>query len=477
MLFTFTVEYGKIKSIFSERVIIMLIYSTRFRVKEIFTKEQFVKSIIKWCTTKNYPMKDLEKHISEFMFSETDGNQMIEVINSEPLGIIAARHISETKKGCWKVDAILNYDKKILSVYTDYTVNEQTADSHIIRRPPWLINQIINDGFAEDNLGFELKTKAISLDESNKNIFLSAIEQNSTDNLPIVRLSSKSRLNADSLALKLAGLAVVINDPSDLLCSADSEKYSEPIYVFIPHRNPVPFGDYPMHCDIIHVVADFLNSRSYDKLETWEGINGEIIRLKSQEILENLKKESADNEFNKSYLADLEAENEEYVRKYEKLAKELQRLKVENENLNYIIETYSDSGKKLLALGKERDYYPNEQLEIIIDVLKDYLAKNFVKGEKSRRADILKSIIEANPVQGVPKKFKKLIKKALAGYTSNSKKILDAFKQTGIVVMEHTKHFKICYHGDTRYLSEISASSSDYRAGDNAAATINKLMF
>jgi len=456
----------------------MLIYSTRFRVKDMFTKEEFVKSIIKWCTEKDYPMKNIKHHISELTFSETDGNQMIEVINSETLGIIAARHISETKKGCWKVDAILNCNKKILSVYTDYTVNEQTADSHITRRPPWLINQIINDGFAEDNLGFELKTKAISLDESNKNIFLSAIEQNSTDNLPIVRLSSKSRLNADSLALKLAGLAVVINDPSDLLCSADSEKYSEPIYVFIPHRNPVPFGDYPMHRDIIHVVADFLNSRSYDKLETWEGINGEIIRLKSQEILENLKKESADNEFNKSYLAHLEAENEEYVRKYEKLAEELQRLKIENENLHYFMETCSGSGTPLIFSGKEKDLYPHEQTEILIDILKEYLIKNFKENDSSRRADILRSIIEANLVNGIPEKYKKIIKEAFDGYTKfNCTKILNALKETGIVTVDHTGHYKICYHNDNRYTFEAAATPSDHRVGKNAAAIINKLMF
>ena len=34
----------------------MLIYSTRIKVKNTFTKEQFVKSVIKWCMEKDYPM-------------------------------------------------------------------------------------------------------------------------------------------------------------------------------------------------------------------------------------------------------------------------------------------------------------------------------------------------------------------------------------------------------------------------------------
>lgn len=455
----------------------MLIYSTRFRVKDMFTKEEFVKSIIKWCTTKDYPMKNLEKH-SSLTFSETYGNQKLEIINSESLGTVAARHFSETQKGYWTVDAVLNYNKNIISVYTDYTLNEKTADLQVLRRPPWLINQIINDGFAEDNLGFELKTTAVSLDESGKDRLLSAVEENGTYNLPIVYLSSKSKLNSDSLAKKLSGLATVINDPSDFLCSIDSEKYSEPIYVFIPHKLPVYFGDYPLHRDVIHVIADFLNSRNYNKLETWEGINGEIMRLKSQETIENLKKQSADKEFNRSYIAELEADNENYAQRYEMLAKELQKLKVENENLSYIVEIYSDSEKSLLASGKEKDFYPNEQTEILIDVLKEYLAKSFKEDENNRRADILRSIIEANPVSGIPEKYKKIIKEAFDGYTKfNCAKILNALKETGIVVVDHTGHYKICYNNDPRYTFEAAATPSDHRAGKNAAAIINKLMF
>lgn len=456
----------------------MLIYSTRFKVKDIFTKEQFVRSILKWLTQKPYPMKNLEPHISKLAFSELDDNQMLEIVNSDLLGIIAARYMSVTTKGNWTVDAVLNYNKNLLTVYMDHTVNGNTTDARNLQHMPQLIKQIIDDRFAEDNLGFELKTSAVLIDGTNKDTLLSSICSNDATSLPLVYLSSKSKLDADSLANKLGGLAVVVNDNSDVLYNSDQGSYASPIYVFIPHKMaaPISFGNYPFHRDIIRVITDFLNSRSYDKLETWEGVNGELLRIKSQETLEKLKKQSADNDFNKSYLSDLEAENREYIQKYEKMAEELQKLKLENERLNYSLSTYSSTGTPLLVSGKENDLYPKEQTEIIIEILKEYLNKSV--DDKCRRADILKSIIEANPVEGIPEKYKRIIKEAFDGYTKfNCPKIMKALKETGIEIIEYTGHYKIQYQNDARYLFEAAATPSDHRAGKNAASIINNLMF
>lgn len=50
--------------------------------------------------------------------------------------------------------------------------------------------------------------------------------------------------------------------------------------------------------------------------------------------------------------------------------------------------------------GNETDLYNNEQYEIIIDILKEYLAKSTVPD--SRRADIILSVLEANHADGTP---------------------------------------------------------------------------
>ncbi|SFX39498.1 hypothetical protein [Ruminococcus sp. XPD3002] len=456
----------------------MLIYSTRFKVKDIFTKEQFVKSLIKWCTEKKQPLSGLENHKSDFSFSEIDGNQMIEVVDVETDSIIAARQISETLKGNWTVDAVLDYGKKTLSVYMDYTVNDSSETSNTHLRAPRLIRQIINDGFAENNLGFEMKTSAITLEDKDREKLISALNASDTYALPFVYLSSRSDVDADVLAQKLSGLAVVIEDTSDILNSVAPERFTAPIYVLLPHKgaDPLAFGNYPLHREIIHTVANYLNRRVYDKLETWDGVNGKLLRIRSRETIEKLKEKSDNNDFNKIYLEELEAENEKYSQKYEKLAEELQKLKLENERLNYRLESYTGAGNSLIVSGTENDLYPNEQREIIIDCLKEYLDKNVQSA--SRRADIIKSIINANHVDGIPDQYKKIIKAAFDGYKKfECFEIMDALKKTGIVVVEHTGHYKIQYHKDPRYSFEASATASDHRAGKNAASIINNLMF
>ena len=108
--------------------------------------------------------------------------------------------------------------------------------------------------------------------------------------------------------------------------------------------------------------------------------------------------------------------------------------------------------------------------------MKEYLNKRVE--DKCRRADILKSIIEANPVEGIPEKYKKIIKEAFNGYTKfNCTKILNTLNETGIDIVDHTGHYKIQFHGDSRYTFEAASTPSDHRAGKNAAAIINNLMF
>lgn len=453
----------------------MLIYATKFNVNKTFTKEQFVTSVINWCSTKTNPIKNLAAHASELNFCEIDDSQTIEVICIESFNLIASRVYSENSNGTWTVDAVLNYKDNTLAVYIDNTVGENTEIVANHRHVPQLISQIIDNDFAGTNLGFPISNSYITLDDSNKNTLLNAITSTSNE-LPVVYLSSRSKLKKELLASKLSGLAVVISDDNDVLFN--NTDYKAPIYLFIPHKSiePVAFDEYPMHRDIQHKIVEYLNSRSYNKLDTWDGIISESLKNKTQELIESLKKHNADNNFNSELLMEFESENEKITQQNEQLIAEVTKLRYENERLNSLMEIKSDEGSPVLVKGTEKDFYPDEQKEILIDILSEYLKKNL--SEDSRRADIIQDIIEANPVKGIPNKYKKLIKEAFDGYSKfNTSKILNALDETGIIIAEHTGHYKLQYHGDHRYSFEAAATASDHRAGKNAAAIINKLMF
>ena len=94
-----------------------------------------------------------------------------------------------------------------------------------------------------------------------------------------------------------------------------------------------------------------------------------------------------------------------------------------------------------------------------------------------RRVDILNSILVAN------KKFSNKAterrcktKDSLKGCNEMNASLEGKLKELGCMVMGGKKHYKIRYHGDTRYQVSMSKTSSDARSGQNLAAEIGKKM-
>ena len=123
-----------------------------------------------------------------------------------------------------------------------------------------------------------------------------------------------------------------------------------------------------------------------------------------------------------------------------------------------------------------KNYIPVPAKELERGGFLDYFEKSV--GTDSRRHDVLQSILDANPAQGIPEKFRQMIKSAFEGYTDfKIKKIQDALGETGIEVVGHGAHYKLAYHGDARYTYEVASTPSSKRTGINTSSGINKMMF
>lgn len=448
----------------------MLIYSTRFRVVTAFDKKCFVNSIIEWNRNGQYSIDDVEE--DSFSFIAGDDSNYLEVTDLEKESVIAARMHIENNGGVWNTDIILNYGESILSVYVNRTVSENTFNPSAKAFVPLFVTQIINSGYADKSMGIAITNTAVNID--NRDSILAAINASDRFSLPMVYLSSRSEINADLLASKLAGLAIVVSDCSDSII----DEYPEPIYVFFPHRNmaPAAFGSYPYHRDIQACVVNYLNGREYRKLETWDGIQNERTNLANSELLRRYRNASSENDILTEMYSELEAKMAEEARLRDKLSYENNMLLAENARLHLENERLSGGGVPLIMRGAEADLYSSEQYEVIIDILKEYLAKYVADG--TRRADIIRSIIEANPANGTPEKCRAAIRAALDGYKAfETAKITKALKQTGIEIIEHTGHYKIALGGDHRYVCEAAATCSDNRGGLNLISEINNIMF
>lgn len=174
--------------------------------------------------------------------------------------------------------------------------------------------------------------------------------------------------------------------------------------------------------------------------------------------------------------SELESKMAEAAELRDKLSYENNMLIAENARLRQENERFFVQGVPLLMRGNETDLYNNEQYEIIIDILKEYLAKSTVPD--SRRADIILSVLEANHADGTPEKYRTIIRNTLDGYKNfSTAKITKALRDVGIEIIEHTGHYKIALKGDHRYSCEAAATCSDSRGGLNLVAEVNNTMF
>lgn len=169
-----------------------------------------------------------------------------------------------------------------------------------------------------------------------------------------------------------------------------------------------------------------------------------------------------------------------YVRQLEEMEEEVSRLLSENRILKGRLEGARRTGtpidSELLSAGKEKDLYPGERHEILMDILKS-VRKDMKDG--TRRADILDDLINANPVSGEPKRRSEAVKVALKGYRGLDDNTKRKLAVLGIEGNEkHSKHYILRYYGDSRYMVTMTASGSDAgRGGLNLASDVVRNFF
>lgn len=169
-----------------------------------------------------------------------------------------------------------------------------------------------------------------------------------------------------------------------------------------------------------------------------------------------------------------------YDRRIDELQAENEILRAEKEGLERRLQEHSTSGKAtgndLLQPGEERDLYPGEIHEILMDLLAE-ARKGTMEG--SRRADLLDDLLAHNKAKGIPGKKAREIKNALKGYTDLDSSLRRRLKDIGIDVAEQgRKHYKLKYYGDDRYTAAMACTSSDAgRGGRNLAAEIIQRFF
>lgn len=459
----------------------MITYTTKFPVNESLTKEEFIKTVIKWNQGSQHDKiegVEWDGEASELRWSQDKISLEFQEVKTD--GIIASRLKKEDEHGLWTTDFILNTEKKYLSVSVGLVTTEFTTDFEPTYYPPYFVKLIVYSGYSGEDIGLQVSQKVHKASECEE-LLKKVCENETRTSLPIVYITSltDSEINVDDLAFRLQGVAHVIYEDGscekNILDLPDEGNHDSRAIIFYPSTQKkadvICFEEKNkdfIESRIINSVYSYMILRIRMNMDTWEGVLGEQLHLKNLDLLKSKESVEEENDY-------LYEEFGDQLKKMEdtnaKLNNEIQRLTAEVQGLR--MKFSGNSQTPIIMAGAEQDLYEGEIKEIVLEILEEY-RKSCHEG--SRRQHIIDDILQCNEYKRLPEKKREVLKKALKGYRSLNGSLKNELESLGLEITSDGKHYKWSYFGDNRYVVTAAKTSSDARSGMNLAAIMEKLM-
>ena len=186
-------------------------------------------------------------------------------------------------------------------------------------------------------------------------------------------------------------------------------------------------------------------------------LTASIIKLEENNIMLDLCKE----------------ENEELHRKNKQLNKKIEQLEEQYQinkwNYNSLKSEYDNCTKNLddcdnysSIKGEEIEFYYNEKIDIILEVLNSSV--NNLENE-TRKKYIIQDILNNNIISDYRKDLRNKIKQICKDDQEPNKIMINNLAKIGLEVVSQNKHIKLKYKKDNRHTFAIPKSPSDRRRG------------
>jgi hypothetical protein len=301
--------------------------------------------------------------------------------------------------------------------------------------------------------------------------------------LPVVYISAgrygQPFVDPDELARWLAGMAHVVVEPSRYFSFAlarnvnSTNPYGGAISIYWPngaatHDRLIPsafVSPEAMQKDAAERVRIALTQIRPISQCTFAFLR----ELVSKARVETLRAQGSTEA--QSYVEAFDAEIKAKDERLQELTREVQRLRAE---LRRYDDGASETGLGALARGKEREFYPGELKDAVIQTLS--VGRNNLM-QAGRRQHLIDDLISANQRTGTDEELAEDIKNALAEGGDLGAGRRAALEHLGFDIADAGKHAKAVYRGDERYAFTVSKTSSDHRAGKNLASTMIKTLF
>ena len=501
----------------------MLLFSTTLEINKNMTKYAFVSLVIKWNQTSQYEENIIPgiKWNEDYNVRFGDDKLWLNIQEYRKENIVAVRYEKIDKDGVvWDSEYVVNFNDMKMSIRLERSFLETATSIDRGFSTPYFITLLIEKKFLKKDGLLEISDKPFFMDENNIGLLAEAINGNQACNLPIVYVSKTGReedpVDVGKLAEHLKGVAHVVVQKS--ICTNmkleelthDKNEILGSIGIYFPNnalehkrffyhkasgQDPELFGK------VVPAVIQYCNSRMVEPLYTWQEVNNALLRERlskkrvekksveealkaaerqNTEILNSLNEREREireqayaeamNEADKMIEA-FDDDEERFKNQIEELMLANEKLQVENQRLKNKLEARTSA--PLLFMGDENDFYPGEVKDIVLTVLSDAL--DGINSE-SRRADIVRDIIENNDFQKLSAQKSDEIKRLLKDYSGMTPVVRSTLEGLGFVITDDGKHYKVVYFADGRYTLTFSKTPSDWRAGKKCTSeTINKV--
>lgn len=471
----------------------MLLLNTKYICSNSFEKDDFNAFIFDWIVNtkdKRYFMDIEEKEKTPYLTYQYQ-RKTLSFVDYSDMGILAAFHTDTDLEGIeWKLSIVFKYESHEL--FIQMSNSETTETGKFLRkfRKPDLIDELVDLKVIRKDGDIKILYEPHYIYENNVNEIESILEDTCKYNLPIIYLSTTPygyySMDPEVLADKYAGMAHVFAqyDPNVSKILENKYGYKVPhkgaIAIYFPIKsldtNMFPFGKKSEHSisdGISKALCFFYKSQNYGPMTSYDEISRVVITARNRNLIsENLditKENKKVYEENESIVRTFDLDLKKTDAENQKLKEKIRDLEIENNILKQRLE--NQNKKPILFYGKEKDYFPNEIKEILLDVLKN---TSIQRG--TRRSDIIVDILESNDIETTLYDRQDEIKSILNDYREITMEKINRLEKLGFTITSDGKHHKLQYHDD-RYVITISKTPSDIKSGKQAVSFIINKVF
>jgi len=353
-------------------------------------------------------------------------------------------------------------------------------------RPPYILKTVMKTIGGGLDGELRVSDRPYLLEEKDVDLAARLIAAHADCRMPVVFVSAtmtgRHHVDAYKLAKLLAGMAHVVVEPSRqfsvrlMRATYGENAYGGAVAIYWPDGigkwTFLPDYDdeqdaHSMQKSIVWKVRQSLLFQRTLSDCNWSYVQDLRARKRIQELRDSGSKEI--EEYVKAFDEDLGAQRSRIT----ELEDEVRRLRARR--IEVPRGDNGDAPERHVAVRSSiEDLYQGEREGILVELLR----QAFEQAEMgTRKHAVLKDFVERNQIQSEKTEIMERIKTMMRGYTSMNASLRSDFEDLGFDVKEDGRHIKLTFRSEGRFPIIISKTSSDHRAGMNAASEIRRVLF